>query len=193
MRIDTRLISMIFRDGWSEQSGSFHESINLSAVWKLPVIWVCENNLYAHTMPVRLALNVPDIAMMAGSYGIPGKVVNGNDVLEVYSTAEDAVERARKGGGPTLIECKTYRQHGHYEGDTGRYRPEKEEQEWLRRDPIQSFESTILEKGIATRNLLETIHSEITELLANAVEFAEESPFPSPDEALNDVFVVPDI
>jgi len=184
---------MIFRDGWSEQSGSFHESINLSAVWKLPVIWVCENNLYAHTMPVRLALNVPDIAMMAGSYGIPGKVVNGNDVLEVYSTAEDAVERARKGGGPTLIECKTYRQHGHYEGDTGRYRPEKEEQEWLRRDPIQSFESTILEKGIATRNLLETIHSEITELLANAVEFAEESPFPSPDEALNDVFVVPDI
>lgn len=188
LRRTDQVVACFFGDGGTNQ-GAFHESLNLSAIWRLPVLWVCENNLYAEATPIWAALKVQDVSTMAGSYDIPGRTVDGNDVLEVYRTAKEAVDRARKGEGPTLIECKTYRQRGHFEGDPVIYRTREEEKEWLKRDPIPRFESKLLESGVATKDQMTSIRSEVTRVVADAVKFAEESPLPEPGEAFEDVFV----
>lgn len=178
-----------FGDGAANQ-GTFHESINLAAVWKLPCIFVCENNLYAESTPVEYAAAGENIADRGAGYGIPSFVVDGMDVFAVYEAAGEAIARARAGGGPTLLECKTYRFYGHFLGDQPeRYRTKEEEEYWRSRDPIPSFRQKVLELELLTQKELEEVDAKVDAVLEEAVKFAEESPLPSIDELYTDVYV----
>jgi pyruvate dehydrogenase E1 component alpha subunit len=189
LRKTDQVVVGFFGDG-ATNHGTFHESINLSAAWKLPVIWVCENNLYAEATPFSATANIKDVAQMANSYNIPSQIVDGNDVLEVFQAARTAVERARNGDGPTLIECKTYRHRGHYEGDPVIYRTKEQDEEWFKKDPIPRFEAQLVSSGKATETQLASIRAEVETMIEEAIKFAEKSPAPSPSEAFEDVFVV---
>ena len=160
-----------FGDGAANQ-GIFHESLNLAALWKLPVVYVCENNLYAEMSHQSLHTNIVDIASRACAYDIPGEVVDGNDLEAVAAASEKAVVRARAGDGPTLIECKTYRIRGHFEGDPQVYKAQTEVEEWARRDPLESHGRALLERGTVTTADLENFETETSELLDAAVAFA---------------------
>lgn len=177
-----------FGDAASNQ-GTFHESINMAATWKLPVVYVCENNLYGISVDIRKVINTKDIATRALAYDIPGIVVDGNDVLEVYRVSKEAIKRARQGEGPTLIECKTYRWKGHHLGDPGRvYRLEKETKEWMERCPIKTYKERLLEENIATDKELITIKEDVKQIIEEAVDFAIKSPYPNEKEAFEDLF-----
>jgi pyruvate dehydrogenase E1 component alpha subunit len=168
-----------FGDGHS-QRGQFHEAMNLSALWKLPVVWVCENNQMAMFVPVEASFPQKDIAGLAAGYGIPGVVVDGQDVIAVYEAAEAAVNRARAGNGPTLLECKTYRIRPHTEGMPdfahGQIRSKEEVDYWKKRDPIKLFEKKLLEEGVLTNTDLEKIQKKIDEEIAEIEQFVLESP-----------------
>ncbi|HDD31377.1 MAG TPA: thiamine pyrophosphate-dependent dehydrogenase E1 component subunit alpha [Thermococcus litoralis] len=180
-----------FGDGASNQQ-NFHEAINLAAIWKLPVVFVCENNLYQISLPYSKQQAIKSVAERAAAYGIPGVSVDGQDVFAVYEVAKEAIERARNGEGPTLIEAKTYRFRGHFEGDPQVYRS-KEEVEWWKenKDPIVLFEKTVLEKGLLTKEELDVIREKVKKEIEEAIKFAEESPWPKPEEVLEDVFSTP--
>lgn len=178
-----------FGDAASNQ-GTFHESINMASAWKLPVVYVCENNLYGISVDIRKVTNTKDIATRALAYDIPGIVVNGNDVLEVYRVTKESVKRARQGEGPTLIECKTYRWKGHHVGDPGSiYRLERETKEWIERCPIKTYKKRLLYEGIATDKELITIEEEVKKMIKKAVNFAIKSPYPKEEEAFEDLFI----
>ena len=178
-----------FGDAASNQ-GTFHESINMAAAWKLPVIYVCENNLYGISVDIRKVTNTKDIATRALAYDIPGIIVDGNDVLEVYRVTKEAVERARNKMGPTLIECKTYRWKGHHLGDPGIiYRSEEERKEWKERCPIKSFRERLLKENIFTRNEVVLFENKAKEMIEEALEFAINSSFPEKEEAYEDIFM----
>jgi len=178
-----------FGDAASNQ-GTFHESINMAAAWKLPVVYVCENNLYGISVDIRKVTNTKDIATRAKAYNIPGIVVDGNDVLEVYRVTKEAVERARKGEGPSLIECKTYRFKGHHVGDPGRvYRLEKERNEWMVRCPIKTYKERLLTENVATDKELVIIEEDVKQMIEEAVDFAIKSPYPKEKEAFEDLFI----
>jgi acetoin:2,6-dichlorophenolindophenol oxidoreductase subunit alpha len=168
-----------FGDGAANQ-GVLHESLNLAAIWKLPVIYVCENNGFAESTPSAYATSVPDVAARAVGYGIPGVVADGADVLEVYEAARNAVARARAGDGPTLLEVKTHRFMGHFEGDPERYRDDEERKILRTRDPIPALREHLLAVGHATEYTLDTMREEIDGTVAEAVDFAKASPFPDP-------------
>lgn len=179
-----------FGDGGSNR-GTLHESMNLAAVWKLPIVWVCHNNQYALFMPIRDAYPKADIADLAGGYGMPGVVVDGQDVIAVYEAVSAAVERARAGDGPSLIECKTYRFRPHAEGliDMAHAdpRPQEEIDAWKKRDPIDLFRNKLVGKGVLTQAKVERIDREATAEMEEADRFAMESPIPDPsilDEVL---------
>jgi TPP-dependent pyruvate/acetoin dehydrogenase alpha subunit len=175
-----------FGDGASNR-GDFHEGLNLAAVLKLPVIFICENNLYAIDTPVEKALLIKDIALRAQAYGMPGKTIDGNDVLEVHHTVQEAVKRGRKGGGPTLIECKTYRLRPHCE----RYqelRPKEELDYWWRQCPIKRFRASLMDKKLLNEEQDREMGEQIKEEVNQAVRFAEESPYPQPEEIFEDVY-----
>ncbi|HDI07339.1 MAG TPA: pyruvate dehydrogenase (acetyl-transferring) E1 component subunit alpha [Candidatus Bathyarchaeota archaeon] len=176
-----------FGDGASNQ-GTFHESLNMAAIWQLPVVFVCENNLYAMGTRQTRVMRIENIADRAAAYGMPGVTVDGNDVLAVYKAAETAVERARKGGGPTLLECKTYRHKGHSRMDPAKYRPKEEVEEWLAKDPIKRLRSKLLEANIMSEVEKEEVEREVAAEIEEAVKFALESPYPEPEEALEDVY-----
>ena len=176
-----------FGDGASNQ-GTFHEGINLAAVWHLPVVFVCENNLYAMGTRQTRVMLVDNIADRAAGYGIPGVVVDGNDVLAVFEAARVAVDRARRGEGPTLLECKTYRLKGHSRFDPAAYRPEDEVNEWLKKDAIARFQARLLEMGIITESEIQTTVERTRNDVEEATKFALDSPFPDPVEALDDVY-----
>lgn len=182
-----RVTVCFFGDGASSQ-GSFHESLNISAVWKLPVIYVCENNLYANTVPLIKQMNVNDVATKARAYNIPGVIVDGNNVLSVFKETEEAVKRAREGKGPTLIECKTYRWHGHYEGDPEVYRSYDEVNEWKKKDPVVLFRSHLLKETKIDSGLLEEVEKKVQQDIEEGVRFAKDSPEIPISEALTDVF-----
>ncbi len=182
-----RVTVCFFGDGASSQ-GSFHESLNISAVWKLPVIYVCENNLYANTVPLIKQMNVNDVATKSKAYDIPGVIVDGNNVLSVFKEAEEAVKRAREGNGPTLIECKTYRWHGHYEGDPELYRSQDEVNQWKKKDPMVLFRSYLLKEIDIANKILDEIDNKVHKEIEDAVRFAKESPDTELSEALTDVF-----
>jgi acetoin:2,6-dichlorophenolindophenol oxidoreductase subunit alpha len=177
-----------FGDGASN-AGPFHECLNIAASWNLPMLYVCENNLYAAQTPAAATHALSDVASRAAGYGIPGVVVDGNDVFAVYQAAHAAVERARSGGGPTLIECKTYRWRAHTErrGQPD-LRDRAEVDAWLRRDPIALLAQQLREQGEVDGAGLQSIENEIAQALEAAVAFAEASPFPLPDQAIEDVF-----
>jgi acetoin:2,6-dichlorophenolindophenol oxidoreductase subunit alpha len=183
-----QVVVSFFGDGASNQ-GTFHESINMAAAWKLPVVYVCENNLFGISVDLRKVTGNPNIADRAFGYGIPGVAVDGNDVLEVYRATHTAFVRARKGEGPTLIECKTYRQKGHHIGDPGTvYRLEEEKEVWIKRDPIKTFRERLIKEKIVSEKEIENLEKESRKLIEEAVQFAENSPFPEPEEAYQDLF-----
>ncbi|MCD6030222.1 MAG: thiamine pyrophosphate-dependent dehydrogenase component subunit alpha [Thermomicrobiales bacterium] len=177
-----------FGDGASNQ-GTFHEGLNLASIWNLPVVFVCENNGYAESTPVRYHCSASDIANRASAYEIPGVVVDGLDVFAVYEAAAEAIARARRGEGPTLLETKTYRYYGHFQGDQVTYRTTEELEAYKQRDPIQSLRSAILDRGIATTDELDAIDARVTKQLDDAWDAAKAAPFPAPEEALTDVYV----
>lgn len=179
-----------FGDGASN-AGPFHESINVASQWKLPMLYVCENNLYAQSTSAKDTLSVDDVSARAAGYGIPGVIVDGNDVLAVYEVAQRAVERARAGEGPTLIECKTYRQRGHTErrGGTGLdLRPQDEVAAWKKKDPIDRLRNNMQQQGELSEEDFKKLDNEVVQSVEEAVAFAEASPFPEPETALEDVF-----
>jgi pyruvate dehydrogenase E1 component alpha subunit len=178
-----------FGDGASNQ-GTTHEAMNLASCWKLPVIFVNENNLYGISSCTLNSMCVADIADRASAYDMPGVVVDGNDVMAVYEAASEAIRRARQGQGPSLIECKTYRHRGHFEGDPCVYRNEDELVEWKAKDPLPRFEKKLVEINALTQEKIGEIKNTVEKQLAEAVEFAEKSPFPDPSEVTEDVYTL---
>lgn len=177
-----------FGDGASN-NGAFHEGLNLASIYKLPVLFICENNLYATEVPFAYAAGNPNVGMRGESYGMPGLTIDGNDVLAVYAAAGEAVARARNGGGPTLIECRTYRTRAHSEGmrDAG-YRTVEEINEWKARDPIKRFRERLIGEGVAAEGDLDAIDQEIQTTVEEAATFAESSPWPDPATATDYVY-----
>jgi len=187
LRRTDQVVACFFGEGASNQ-GTFHEGINMASIWKLPVIFVCENNLYAMGTRQSKVMAIENIADRAVAYGISGVVVDGNDVLAVYEATQKAVERARKGDGPTLIECKTYRHKGHSRVDPARYRPKDEVEEWLAKDPIKRFKERLLDTNTLARAEIQQIEREVSAEIEEVVKFAMESPYSAPGEALQDVY-----
>jgi len=185
-----RVAVSFFGDGACHE-GEFHESLNLASIWNLPVIFVCENNLYAFHTPARYAIPLEDIAQGVAAYAIPGIVVDGNDVVAVYDAVEKAVAQARAGGGPSFLECKTYRWRSHFESDAEPdLRPPEEIEAWKGRCPIVGLRRRLLEGGILAEWELEGIDDQVQSEIEDAVNFASASPFPDPQDALEDVFSV---
>lgn len=173
-----KIVLCFFGDG-AANTGSFHEALNMASIWELPVVFICENNQYAMSTSVKKAFPIEDIADRAAAYGMPGVVVDGNDALTVYEATREAVERARRGEGPVLIECKTYRWKGHSKSDQERYRTREEVEAWKKKEPIARFRSKLIEEGVITREEAERIEKEARETIEEAVRFAQESPEPS--------------
>lgn len=183
-----RVAVAFFGDG-ATSAGPFHESLNIAALWKLPVIYVCENNAYGVNTPASAAVAVKDVAERGAAYGIPGVVVDGNDVLAVYEVAEAAVQRARAGQGPTLLECKTYRWRGHTEiKGISDPRPSEEIEAWKRKDRIASFAAKLQSQGVLTEDGWKKMDEDILQSIEAAVQFAKDSPFPDLQTAVEDVF-----
>lgn len=187
-RLGNGRVSVAFFGEGATNEGAFHEALNMAGLWSLPALFVCENNLYAASTPVASAFRVPDVAGRAAAYGMPGEVVDGNDVLAVYEAAGRAIAQARAGGGPSLLECKTYRQCGHSRSDPRTYRAKDEEQEWAGRDPILRLAGQLKAAGFVTDEALAAVEAEVGAAIDDAVAFAESSPPPDPHEALEDVF-----
>lgn len=183
MRGSGQVAVAFFGDGAANE-GAFHESLNQAGAWKLPVVYVCENNLYGFSVPFAAASAVPDIAARAGSYGFPGVVVDGMDSLAVHAAAAQAVARARSGAGPSLLECKTYRYRGHSRFEKPSYRTEAEVLEWQQRDPIERLERYLVEQGLMAAGDAARIRQDVRGELEDAVTFARTSPEPPLDAAL---------
>lgn len=181
------VVVCFFGDGASNQ-GVFHEGLNLAGLWNLPVVFVCENNLYGISVRQNKHQAIKDIAIRANSYGFEGIVVDGNDVIKVYEITKQAVLKARDGKGPTLIECKTYRWGGHHVGDPGTaYRQKEEIENWKENCPIKKFREKLFEENILNEEKDENIKKEIKNSIEDAISFAKESPFPDKEEALKDI------
>ena len=184
----SQVVVCFFGDG-AVNSGSFHEAVNMGAVWNLPVVYVCENNLYATEMAFLRATKNTNIASRAAAYGLPGVAVDGQDVVAVHEVASEAIRRAREDGGPTLIECKTYRYVGHHEGDPGTdYRTRDEVQQWKQKDPVKIARKLLLDLGGADESQVQAADQEVERLIDDAVEFAEKSPEPAADSVNDYVF-----
>ncbi len=179
-----------FGDGASDR-GTFHEALNLASTWKLPVVFVCENNQFALTTRQNLHQNIENISDRAIAYGIEGVTVDGNDVLAVYEAAGKLIAKARKGGGPSILECKTWRHMGHYVGDPEKYRTPEETASWMtdEKDPIPRFEKYMVDKKIASVSDLEQIRAAVDDEIAKAVDFAVAAEYPKAEDILKDVFV----
>jgi pyruvate dehydrogenase E1 component alpha subunit len=187
LRGEKRVALAFFGDGAVNQ-GAFHEAANMAGLWKLPVIFMCENNLYGEGTPQHKQAPIADLAARAAGYGFPGVIVDGNDVLAVYEAVRMAAERARAGLGPTFVEGKTYRQRGHYEGDPMVYRTQEEMEYWKARDPVVLFRRRLLEAGIFDEQTLDKVHQDVLRQLDEAVEFAKSAPIPKAEEALLGVY-----
>jgi pyruvate dehydrogenase E1 component alpha subunit len=184
-----QVAACFFGDG-AANNGTFHEAINLAGVLRLPVVFVCENNLYATETAVSAATLTRNFADRAPGYGIPGEVMDGNNVLDVFEKAARAVERARGGDGPTILESKTYRTCGHYAGHAeGGYRSREELEAWRARDPIRLFSRHLMDEGVLDQAALARMEEEAEAAVQEAVRFASGSPFPAPEEALEHVAV----
>ena len=188
-RRGTSAVAVSFFGDGATNEGSFHESLNLAALWKLPVVYICENNLYGEFTRQDQHQVIKDVADRAAAYGMPGIVVDGNDVLAVREVTAEAVARARGGDGPTLVEAKTYRHRGHFEGDMARYRPKDEVAYWMSRDPLDITAGRLVEELGATGADLERARSAVERRLDEAIEWAKERAHPEPEDALQHVYV----
>lgn len=187
MKGTDQVVAVFFGEGASNQ-GTFHESLNLASVWKLPVLFVCENNLYAMGTRQSIAMVLENVADRASAYGMPGVIVDGNDVVDVYRVASEAVRRARKGEGPTLIETKTYRLKGHSRFDPATYRPKEEVEEWIKRDAVKRMRDRLLDERVAKEDELKKIEDQVKLKVEEASKFAKESPQPEPTCVCDDVY-----
>lgn len=186
----TSNVSVCFFGDGANNHGTFHEGINLAAVWKLPVIFVAENNGYGEATPFHYASSCKTIADRAVAYDIPGVRVDGKDIVAVYQAAKEAVERARNGEGPSLIECVTYRNYGHFEGDAQTYKAEAEKAKQLNeKDAIVQFKKFVLEQNLFSEADINSLEQKVEQEIEEAVKFGEESPYPDPSELLKDVYV----
>ena len=194
MRRTDQVTLCFFGDG-AANAGPFHEGLNLAAIWQLPVIFFCENNEYAISFSIREAMAVDDVAERAGAYAIPGTIVDGQDVLAVYAAVSEAVARARSGGGPTLIEAKTYRFREHSEMGALKfnYRSDEEVERRRKRDPVLLFQADLIARGVLSEKEAAQLEAEVRQEVDDAVAFAEKSPFPAPEEALEQVFANPPV
>lgn len=182
-----RVVLAFFGDGATGQ-GAFHEAVNIGAAWGLPIVYLCENNLFAMSTPVDESFRVTSVAERACAYGMPGVCVDGNDVEAVHDAVVEAAERARAGGGPTLVEALTWRQCGHSKSDECLYRSDEDEACWLERDPIVLLAAKLVERDIATTGGLEAIRAVVEDEVAAALRFAEDSPDPDPNSVAEGVF-----
>jgi pyruvate dehydrogenase E1 component alpha subunit len=182
------IVVSFFGDG-ATSIGGFHEALNFAGVHKLPIVYVCQNNLWAESVPLRLQTAVKDLSDKAKAYGFPGVNVDGNDVLAVYDVMSKAIVRARSGEGPTLIECKTYRWYGHSEIDPAKYRAKDEVESWRKKDPIPRMEKYLMDRKLLTDEQKKQIAAEIVAEMDEAIAFAEASPYPDMSEAPNFVWV----
>ncbi|MEC9308367.1 MAG: thiamine pyrophosphate-dependent dehydrogenase E1 component subunit alpha [Chloroflexota bacterium] len=184
-----RVAVAFFGDGAANQ-GVLHECMNLASVWKLPVIFCCENNGYAESTPVEYGLSVANVADRAAGYDMPGVHVDGMDVFAVYEAAGQAVARAKAGEGPSLLECRTYRFYGHTVFDNPlSYRSKEEEEHWRARDPLKLFRETVTAAGLVSSEELDQLDQEAEDLMEEAIKFADDSPMPDPIEIYDDVYV----
>ncbi len=181
-------VALAFIGDGTTSRGDFHEALNFASVQKLGVIYVCENNQYAYSTPLSEQMNIPDIGIRAVAYGIPGVIVDGNDLLAVYQVTREAVDRARRGDGPTLIECKTMRVRGHSEHDDASYVPKELIEHWLKKDPISQYEKLLIQKKILTPQKVKQVEAEINEEIDEAIDYAEKAPLPDGPEVLEGVF-----
>jgi len=182
-----QVVACFFGEGATNQ-GAFHESLNLAAAFTLPILFVCENNLYSVSTRESRVRRVENIAERAAAYGMPGHMVDGNHVVAVYEAATDALEVARRGGGPTLLECKTFRWRPHFEGEADTYRPPEEVESWMKREPIAPFRAMLIERQIIDEGKVNEMEQAVSAELEQAVAFARESPFPEPETALADLW-----
>lgn len=181
-------ISFAFCGDGATSTGAWHEAVNFAAVHKLGIVYVVQNNLWAESVPLRLQSAAANLADKAAGYGMPGVVVDGNDVLEVHRVAREAIRRARAGEGPTLMECKTYRWYGHSEIDPAKYRPQEEVEAWRKRDPIPRFEKLLREQKVLSEAQVKEIEAEIKQEIEAAVAEVEKSPYPKPEEAWDHIY-----
>jgi len=190
MRKTDQVTVCFFGDGASN-NGTFHEGLNFASVHRLPVVFICENNLYGISVSQKQHQAIQDISIRAVAYNMPGITLDGNDVLAVYEASGKAIQRARAGEGPTLLECKTYRWRGHHEGDPNqgrRYRTMEEVQEWIKKCPIKRFEEKLVGEKVLDKIKIKNIWEEIEKEIDGAVEFANQSPFPDPQDIYEDVY-----
>ena len=186
-----QVAAVFFGDGGCHE-GEFHESMNLASIWKLPLIFVCENNFYAVNTPSSYAIAIDEIYKRAEAYSMPGMAVDGNDVVAVYEAAQELVTRARQGKGPALLECRTYRWHGHFEARGGfgipDTRPLEEIEAWKQKCPVLAMERRLTEAGILTEQDIKEIDNQVMAQIEDAVKYAVESPLAAPEDALEDVY-----
>lgn len=187
MRGTDQVAVCFFGEGASNE-GTFHEAVNLAAVWKLPVVFLCETNGYAEFTPMSTHMAVKSVAVRAAAYGIEGLTVDGNDVLQVYEGVRCAVERARRGEGPSIVEGLTHRWHGHYEGDPQKYRRPEELEKCKGRDPIVGFAEWLAGQGILDAASQKQVRMDVKKEIDAALQYAQDSPPPSPEEALQEVY-----
>ena len=190
MRNEGKVVLSFFGDGAANQ-GMLHESMNLAGAWKLPVVFILENNLYGWSTPVHRATSIKDFSLRAQGYGMKGFSIDGNDVIEVYKTTKEAVKLAREGGGPTLIECKTYRWQGQTVTDPDKYRPEEEKEEWKKKCPIESFKTRLIRGEIIDKVIIQEIEEETLKNIELSSKFTKKSPKPDPVSVLDGIFKNP--
>lgn len=181
-------VALCYNGEGATSRGDWHEGINFASIHKLPVVFFINNNAYAYSTPLELQMAVADVAMRAPGYGIPGEIVDGNDILAVYDSAKRAIDRARAGEGPSIVEYKTFRMTGHSAHDDAGYVPPELFEEWKRKDPILRFEQHLVDEGTLTEQRIEEMQRECALMIDDAVEWAEKQPFPAPEEVTRDVY-----
>lgn len=183
-------VSVCFFGDSANNQGTFHEAMNLASIWKLPVVFVAENNGFAEATPFTYASSCKNIADRAAAYGMPGEIVDGKDAVAVYTAAKKAIDRARTGEGPSLIECKTFRNYGHFEGDAQKYKTvEEQAMNTGELDCIKKFRDYLINENLITASKLEEMDQEVGNSITNAVKFAQESPYPNDHDLFDDVYV----
>jgi pyruvate dehydrogenase E1 component alpha subunit len=188
----SKQVGLVFFGDGAANRGTFHEALNMAAVYRLPVIFLCENNLYAGTSPASRFLAGGSVAGRAAAYGIRGYEADGNDIMAVRKTVAKAVERARNGKGPSIVECHTYRYSGHFQGEPQKYRTQKEvEATRKQRDPIEAFKKQLTKEGTLTGKIDKEIRERVINSIESAVQDAADAPYPKPEDALEDIFVNP--
>ena len=192
LRKEKRVAVSFFGDGASNE-GAFHEGLNMAAVFNVPAIFVCENNLYGASTSIKLAMKLTNIADRVSAYGMRGDIADGMDVLNVYAHAKEAVDRARSGGGPTLLELKTFRLCGHSRRDPNNYMTKEEKEHWAGRDPIPFFEKSLIEGGVLESSRVEALKKEVEAEIERAVEFAQKSPDPRPEDTYEGLYATMEV